>query len=152
MKPVSPRCEFKSQLSQHFSVDFGSVRLSRKVSLYKSLVGVIRFNKVNNLTITKDKICRISWHVKGSFKIVMKDVEISGVLGVRTIKKILCYRTCVEFFCLLKTIDGLQDNPNETVLDLSGQELSKEQIKLGLRRVLATRPINLEMTSLADNL
>ena len=152
MKPVSPRCEFKSHSSQHFSVDFGSVRLSRKVSLYKSLVGVIRFNRVNNLTISEDKICRISLHVKGSVKIVMKDVEINDVLCVRPIKRMLCHRTCVKIFCLLKTIDGLQDNPSETVLNLYGQELSDEQIKLGLRHVLATRPINLEMTSLEDNL
>ena len=49
------------------------------------------------LTIIKDKTGRISWHVKGSVKIVMKDVEISDVLCVKTIKKMLCYCIFVDF-------------------------------------------------------
>ena len=34
--------------------------------------------------------------MKGSVKIVTKDVEISDALCVRTIKKMLCYSTCME--------------------------------------------------------
>ena len=51
---------------------------------------------MNNIRIIKDKTSWISWHVKGSVKTVVKVGEITDVLCVRTIKKMLCYSTCDE--------------------------------------------------------
>ena len=54
-----------------------------------------------------------------------------------------------------KTIDGLETNPNETILNLSGEELSEEQIdilKMGLRHGLATHPNKLDMMSISEDL
>ena len=54
-----------------------------------------------------------------------------------------------------KTIDRLETNPNETILNLSGEELSEEQIdilKMGLRHGLATHPNKLDMMSISEDL
>ena len=56
---------------------------------------------------------------------------------------------------LKQAIDGLQGNPNDVILNLSGQDLSDDQIdvlKLGLRHSFATRPSELEMMSISEDL
>ncbi|XP_046863199.1 uncharacterized protein LOC124456940 [Xenia sp. Carnegie-2017] len=53
------------------------------------------------------------------------------------------------------TIDGLEENPNNVILNLTNQNLSPEQIevlKLGLRHGFATRPNELEMLSVAEDI
>ena len=52
------------------------------------------------------------------------------------------------------TAEGLQSNPNDVILNLSGQDLTEEQIdilKLGLRHGLATRPDTLEMMAISED-
>ena len=56
---------------------------------------------------------------------------------------------------LRQAIDGLQENPHDVILNLSGQDLSDNQIdvlKLGLRHGFATRPNELEMMSISEDL
>ena len=56
---------------------------------------------------------------------------------------------------LKQTIDGLQEKPHDVILNLSGQDLSDDQIdvlKLGLRHGFATRPNELEMMSISEDL
>ena len=56
---------------------------------------------------------------------------------------------------LKQAIDGLQENPNDVILNLSGQDFSDDQIdvfKLGLRHSFATRPSELEMMSISEDL
>ena len=56
---------------------------------------------------------------------------------------------------LKQAIDGLQENPNYVILNLSGQDLSDDQIdvlKLGLRHSFSTRPSELEMMSISEDL
>ena len=51
--------------------------------------------------------------------------------------------------------DKIDTNPNEEIVNLSGQDLSPEQIevlKLGLRHGLATRPNSLEMMAVSEDL
>ena len=51
--------------------------------------------------------------------------------------------------------DKLESNPNEVIVNISGQELTHEQIeilKLGLRHGLATRPNSLEMMAVSEDL
>ena len=55
---------------------------------------------------------------------------------------------------LKRTSDGIADNPNETIVNLTGETLTIEQIgvlKLGLRYGLATRPNQFEIMSVAEN-
>ena len=56
---------------------------------------------------------------------------------------------------LKQAIDGLQENPNYVILNLSGQDLSDDQIdvlKLGLRHSFSTRPSELEMMFISEDL
>ena len=58
------------------------------------------------------------------------------------------------FIQLKITANGIQDNPNETTLNLTGRPLSIDQInvlKLGLRNGLATRPSHFEIMSMAED-
>ena len=60
-----------------------------------------------------------------------------------------------NFLSLKQAIDGLQENPNDVILNLSEQGLSDNQIevlKLGLRHSFATRPGELEMMSISEDL
>ena len=56
----------------------------------------------------------------------------------------------------MKTVaEKLESNPNEVIINLSGQELTSEQVevlKLGLRHGLATRPNSLEMVAVSEDL
>ena len=55
---------------------------------------------------------------------------------------------------LKRTADEIQDNPNETIINLTGQPLSPEQIdllKLGLRYGLATQPNHMEIMSVFED-
>ena len=62
----------------------------------------------------------------------------------------------IDNLLLLKqAIDGLQENPYDVILNLSGQDLSDDQIdvlKLGLRHGFATRLNELEMMSISEDL
>ena len=60
-----------------------------------------------------------------------------------------------NFLSLKQAIDELQENPNDVILNLSEQGLSDNQIdvlKLGLRHSFATRPGELEMMSISEDL
>jgi hypothetical protein len=60
-----------------------------------------------------------------------------------------------NLLALKNAIDGLQENPNNVILNLTGHNLSDEQIdvlKLGLRHGFATRPNELEMLSVAEDI
>ena len=55
---------------------------------------------------------------------------------------------------LKETIDGPETSPNETILNLTGQQLADRQIevlRLGVRHGLATQPNQLEMLSVAED-
>ena len=62
----------------------------------------------------------------------------------------------IDNLLLLKqAIDGLQENPYDVILNLSGQDLSDDQIdvlKLGLHHGFATRLNELEMMSISEDL
>ena len=56
---------------------------------------------------------------------------------------------------LKRTAECLTDNPNETILNLTGQTLTDDQLevlKLGLQYGLATRPNHLEIMSVAEDI
>ena len=55
---------------------------------------------------------------------------------------------------LKHSAEGLEENPNDTIVNLTGQLLSDEQmevLKLGLRYGLATRPNHFEIMSVAED-
>ena len=56
----------------------------------------------------------------------------------------------------MKTVaEKLKLNPNEVIINLSGQELTSQQVeilKLGLRHGLETRPNSLEMMAVSEDL
>ena len=55
---------------------------------------------------------------------------------------------------LKRSAEGLEENPNDTIVNLTGQSLSHEQmevLKLGVRYGLATRPNNFEIMSVAED-
>ncbi len=59
-----------------------------------------------------------------------------------------------NLLALMNAIDGLQENPNNVILNLIGHNLSDEQIdvlKLGLCHGFATRPNELEMLSVVED-
>ena len=50
--------------------------------------------------------------------------------------------------------DGITDNPNETIVNLTNHSLSSDELevlKLGLRYGLATRPNQLEIMAVAED-
>ena len=62
----------------------------------------------------------------------------------------------LEALLHMKTVaEKLKSNPNEVIINLSGQELASDQVeilKLGLRHGLATRPNSLEMMAVSEDL
>ena len=55
---------------------------------------------------------------------------------------------------LKKTAEAIEDNPNKTIVNLSSQTLSLDEIevlKLGLRHGLATRPNQFEIMAIAED-
>ena len=55
---------------------------------------------------------------------------------------------------LKRTSDGITENPNETIVNLTNYSLSSDELdvlKLGLRYGLATRPNQLEIMAMAED-
>ena len=77
--------------------------------------------------------------------------SINHLLKSEMAKVRTCHNKKMDYLLSLKqVIDRLQENPNDVILNLSGQDFSDDQIdvlKLGLRHSFATRPGKLEMMS-----
>ena len=90
------------------------------------------------------------WNLNSSFSPINRLLNLEKTSILRRHRKKLEQLVSVK-----KTIDGLETNPNETILNLSGEELSEEQIdilKMGLRHGLATHPNKLDMMSISEDL
>ena len=113
---------------------------SHIVNLFKQC-SVLRTELFNGTTCMKAQL--IAFSINRLLKSEMAKV------GTRHNKKM------DNLLSLKQAIDGLQENPNDVILNLSGQDLSDDQIdvlKLGLRHSFATRPGELEMMSISGDL
>lgn len=76
----------------------------------------------------------------------------SHVGSLKTQCDYLKLNTLIE---LKQTADAIEENPNDTIINLSGRTLSSEEIdvlKLGLRHGLATRPNQFEIMTVSEDI